>query len=248
MDEFWGITILLFIVLTVFIAFILRLLSYYTKHKLVLHKRVRLTRCQPYLKSGDIIFFIAHAHGFVNSIFSGDLYSHGAVVVKIDGELYLSESTSDSPPDPTPGGAALPRGSQVNPMIFPMIKRLHTYGGATFLMRLDEPLTPEQEIILQNRVRVELPYPDAINAIKSVMQIPSHTEARHCMQHISWLIDEIKLTPSHLAETGDTLCGTGFLRSSLAVSSLPGKPLGIGGGNRYLPIKELVLDDGANYD
>lgn len=242
MDDFWGITTLLFIILTLFVAFIVRVMVYYKKYHLVRHERVRMTDRFGTLKSGDIILFIGHTHGFTNSLFTGDLYTHSGMVVELGGELFLSEATVDSLPNPVTGEEeGLPETAQVNPLM----PRLKHYPGMLFLMQLKRRLTPSQEAILRERILEETPYPSMVQMIKAIFCIPVHRKARHCMQHVAWLLDEMGLTPDDLAENGDTLLGTGFFHSSRVVTTLPGRALGPGGTNAYGPVYELLFDVGA---
>lgn len=239
MDDFWGITILLSIILTLFVAVIVRAMSYYSKYHLVRHEKVRMTDRYASLKSGDIILFIGHTHGFANSLFTGDLYTHSGMVVEVDGELFLSEATVDSLPNPITGEEeGLPESSQVNPLL----PRLKHYPGMLFLMPLEHPLAPKQEAVLRERILVETPYPGMVQILKAIFRFPVHREARHCMQHLAWLLDEMGLTPTRLAEKGDKLLETGFFRSSREVTTLPGKPLGADGRNAYGPVLELLFD------
>lgn len=240
MDDFWGVTILLFIILTICVASILRVMAYYQKYHLVRHKRVRMTDRLGTLKSGDIILFIGHTHGFTNSLFTGDLYTHIGMVVGIGGEFFLSEATLDSLPNPVTGEEeGLPSASQVNPLMH----RLKHYPGMLFLMQLEDPLTPEQEALLREGALVETPYPSMVQMmLQAVFRLPVHEKARHCMQHVAWLLDEIGLTPDDLAENGDTLLGTGLFHSSRVVTTLPGRALGPGGTNVYGPVHELLFD------
>lgn len=242
MDDFWGITILLFIFLTLFVAYIVRVNAYYIKYHLVRHERVRMTDRFGTLKSGDIILFIRHTHGFFNSLFTGDLYTHSGMVVERGGELFLSEATVDSHPNPETGEEEeLPGTAHV----IPLMPRLKHYPGMLFLMQLKRRLTPSQEAILRERILEETPYPSMVQFIKAIFRIPVHRKARHCMEHVAWLLDEMGLTPDDLAENGDTLLETGFFRTSREVTTLPGRVLGLGGTNEYGPIYELLFDADA---
>jgi len=225
MDEFWGVTVLLFIILALFVAFLVRVTSYHAKYRLVRHDRARLTSRAPTLKSGDIVLFIAHTHGFTNSLFTWDLYSHAGMVVQLENGLYLSESTADF----------FPRSSRNSPLYH----RLKHYPGMVFLMQLEQPLTPEQEGVLRERAKLSVPYPSVGQMLKAVLRFPVHQQARHCMQHVAWLLDGMGLTPVYLSRK--TLLETGFFGSSRAVTSLPGKPLG-DGSNRYGKTVELLND------
>lgn len=224
MDEFWGITIVMFIILIAFVAFVVRLALYYGKYHDIRYKRVRLTEAYPDLKTGDVLLFIAHTHGFTNSLVTQDLFSHSGMVVEIGGELYVSEATGDHP-----------RCSHINPLV----ARLRDYPGTLFLMRLENSPTADQEDVLRTRARERIPYPGPGEMLQAICRLPVHRRARHCMQHVAWLLDEAGLTPDYLE--GRTLLGTGFFGSSKAVTTLPGKPLAEG-TNKYTDIVELVYD------
>lgn len=237
MNEFWGVTALLFIILTVFMAFIIRVMKYYSKYHLVRHDKARMTDRMPVLKSGDILLFIGHTHGFTNSLFTSDLYTHAGMVVKIGDGFYLSEATLDSLPDPVTGEERrLPESSQLN-LLHP---RLKSYPGMIFLMPLERALSERQEDVLRERARVETPYPGLVHMLKALFRLPSHDRARHCMQHVAWLLDELGLTPERRLARGQTFLEVGFFDSSRAITTLPGEPLA--GGNRYGEIVQLLCD------
>lgn len=235
MDDFWGVTVLLIIILTVFVAFVLRLTVYYKKYHLVRHEKTLLSARLGELKSGDVVLFIGHTHGLTNSLFTGDLYSHSGMVVRArDGGLALTESTIDSLPAPRTGvEEPMAYGAQTTPLVY----RLKHYTGSAFLMPLAEPLSEAQEDVLRERARGSAPYPGVGHMLKALAGIGSHDRARHCMQHVAWLLDGMGLAPE-----GGSLLETGFFGSSRAVTGLPGKPLGPGGANTYGPIRELLYD------
>jgi hypothetical protein len=232
MDEFWGITILLFIVLSMFVAFILRLEKYWRRNRNTpRHAKVLLSDSMAGLKSGDIILFIGNTHTFINSTFTGDLYEHGSMVYRDgEGELFISESCVQTRGENTYEGSRMS----------PLVGRLEDYPGSVYLMRLAEPLTKAQEDTLHERVLEVLPYPSLKQMLLAAFSVSTHTQARHCMQHVAWLVDEMGLTPTALVAEGKTLLETGFFNVSLEVTSLPGKSLG--GANSYQPIRMLLCD------
>jgi hypothetical protein len=238
MDEFWGVTIVLFVILTLFVATVVRATAYYKKYHQVRHPRARMSEAA--LKSGDIILFIGHTHGFTNSLFTADLFTHSGMVVEDGGALYLSEATLDTVPDPATGEEKrLPESSQLNPLL----SRLSGYPGAAFLMALERPLAPDQEDVLRERARVETPYPGMLDLVKALLKLGSGTRARHCMQHVAWLLDEMGLAPEYQTARGERFLDTGLFGSSRAVTTLPGEPLGRGeDANRYTGIVELLHD------
>jgi len=239
MDEFWGITILLFIILTIFVAFVVRIMTYYKKYHLERHEKTRLSDRLAELKSGDIILFIGHTHGLTNSLFTSDLFTHSGMVVRDGDQLFLSEATVDSQPDPSTGEEEpMVQASQLSPLL----PRLKQYPGMMFLMRLQNPLTEAQKETLLDRADVVTPYPTLFQMLKAICRLNTHTYSRHCMQHVAWLLDELRLTPKPLARTGDTMLEMGFFRTSRAVTTLSGKPLGYDGENMYGPIRELLYD------
>lgn len=220
MDDFWGMTLVLLLVLVVFVGFLVRVVSYYRKYCGVRHKRACLSKWLPVLKSGDIILFIAHTHGFTNSLITWDLYSHAGMVVQLGEEIYLSESAADPHSDC-------------------FLQRLKQYPGMSFLMRLEHPLTPAQAETLRARAQERVSYPSVFQIMmQTVFDFPTHKKSRHCMQHVAWLLDEIGLTPDHCPRNLENF---GVFASSRAVTTLPGQPLG-GGTNRYMEIVELLYD------
>jgi hypothetical protein len=239
MDDFWGLTILLIILLVAFSAVTVRAMQYYTRYYNTRHKRVRFTDCEPHLKSGDIILYVSHTHGFSNSVFTGDLYSHGGMLVKIGGVLHVTESTVDSLPDPVTGKEiALPEGS----FVIPLRQRLHAYAGSAFVMSLKKPLRPEQELRLRELASVYTPYPSVGQLLRAMFRISSTHKARHCMQHIAWLLDEIDLTPSDLLKNNKKFLTRGCYGISKEITSLTGRVVGSYRNNEYGEIYELLYD------
>lgn len=241
MDEFAGVVVVLFLILACFVVLLVRLTRYWKRYGRMHIERTTLSSVAPNLKSGDIILFVAHAHGFTNSVLTGDFYSHGAVVVETERGLYLSESNliparlGPGPEDFFPMGAA---------KLTPLQARLKYYPGAAFLMSLERPLTPEQEGVLRARASESLPYPGLVLLAGGALGFKTEWRGRHCMQHVAWLIDEMGLTPEARAARGETMLDSGFFKSSRAVSALGGVPLT--GGNTYREPIEIVYDLGGH--
>ena len=158
---------------TFLVAVVYRAMVYFGKHKDTDHEKVALSEVLPTLKSGDVILFIAHTHGFTNSIFTGDLYSHSGMVVRDpEGGLRLSEATSS--------------GSSEDPLI----PRLQNYRGMLFLMQLDRPLTAEPQRTLQEKASMRTPYPNFVQLVRSWPLQPraprGHTGERHSGGWATW--------------------------------------------------------------
>jgi hypothetical protein len=238
MDDFWGVTIVLFILLAAIVGVLVRVSNYYKEYRLVRHERKRLSKVRPTLKSGDIVLFISHTHGFTNSLFTKDLYTHSGMVVDYGrGKLSLSESTVDSCPDETGRVAALPAAAQLTPLLW----RLQHYTGMVFLMALERPLTPKQEATLKQLAQTKAPYPGVLQTLKGLL-LKTPAQERNCMQHTAWLLDELGLTPDALSKKGGSLQRTGAFGVSRAITRLPGAPLG-NNTNRFSAIVELLIDE-----
>lgn len=238
MNEFIGVTVVLVIVLAVLVFFVVRLTNYWKKYHLVRHERARLSTVFPTLKSGDILLFIAHTHGLTNSLGTNDLFTHCGMVVRTGDRLLVSEATVDTlMPDPqSDGEIAIPEHATLTPLL----ARLKHYAGATYLMRLSRRLDAGREAILLERTREELPYPTMKYMLLALVGVQRHWRARHCMQHVAWLLDEMAMTPLPLREEGRSLLDSGFFGSSRAVSTLPGEDLG--DGYSYAPPVEILYD------
>jgi hypothetical protein len=239
MDDFWGVTVVLALVLVGVACAVARAMAYFRRNIAVDHGRVLLSEALPSLKTGDLVFFVSHAHGFSNSLFTLDLYSHAAVVVEAgDGSLALSESTIDpTTPLSRQKGEAV-RTAQLNPLL----PRLEAYRGALFLSQLEEPLDPAARRRLEAAAAEEAPYPSFWQMAAGLLGLPTHRSARHCMQHVAWLLDRAGVAPA-FSDKRRPLAASGLLASSRAVTTLPGKPLTRGG--RYGPVRALYPDTAA---
>lgn len=227
MNEFWALAVVLFIILITFATYVVRQLQYWKTYHGRKFKRALYSDVRHSLKSGDIILFVAHTHGLTNSLFTFDLFSHGGVVVEgADGELYLSDSNNSA-------GAS----------IRPLLQVLDDYGGMRFLMSLSRPLDSDRKIQILQAAARKLPYPTVSDSVRALFGAKTHRYARHCMQHVAWMLDTIRLTPESC--TPSMLKSTGFFGSSRAVTAIYNKKLP--DGYRYLSPVELLLDDGQRY-
>ena len=233
--------VVLLIVLTIFVAVISRMAVYWGRHHNTKYKRALISERLPSMKSGDIILFITHTHGFYNSIFTGDLFTHCGMVVRKGGRYLISESTINSfIPDPkTKEKIDIPNEATLTPLL----SRIKSYGGACFLMGLSRPLDASQESILDARMRERLPYPSFKLMILGLLGISVSHKARHCMQHVAWLLDEMGLVPETFRDAQKTLLGCGIFGTSRAIVGLPGEDLG--SGFYYKQPVELLYDAGA---
>jgi len=120
---------------------------------------------------------------------------------------------------------------------------LNNYTGMVFLMPLEKGLSVEQKQALRESIWAVTPYPGCIHMLKALVGIQVRHSARHCMQHIAWLLDEIGLTPEYQLDKGQTFLDIGFFESSCAVTTLTGEPLGVPpNNNRYEDVVQLLCD------
>ena len=236
MDDFWGVTVVLVLVLVGAACAVARTMTYFRRNNTTDHGKVLLSEVLPSLKTGDLVFFVSHTHGFSNSLFTLDLYSHAAAVVEAgDGSLALSEATIDpTTPSSRKKGEAV-RTAQLNPLL----PRLESYRGAVFLSQLERPLGPAACRRLEAAAKEEAPYPSFWQMAGGLLGLPTHRSARHCMQHVAWLLDSAGVAPA-FGNKRRPLAASGLLGSSRVVTTLSGKPLTEGG--RYGPIRALHLD------
>jgi len=168
--------------------------AYWRHHNWRRFERVRLSDAD--LRPGDLLLFVPHAHGFHNSLFTRNIFSHGALVVESpEGQLYTSESLYDC--EIVPGQRA--SGATCNPLY----ARLKYYPGSVFLQRLvsstgGRGLGPAQSARLWRLAQRRAPYPSlarcGLQAILGVGGRSTAATGRHCMQHLAWLLDNLGLT------------------------------------------------------
>ena len=260
MDETYGLlTALLLIVLVVWTVF--RVLSF-RKHTDRRFPRVLLSDlcplpeddavarkngpAGPKLKSGDILLYVVRCRNLITSFLSLDLFSHAGVIVEDrTGRLFLSEAND--------GGELAPaaRNSQVATRLtktaapYRLLARLKHYAGSFFVLRLNRPLDAARLERLQYLAFTAegAAYPSFVQgaaAIFGLRKAMASRPARHCTEHVAWLVDGTGLTPLALASKGKTLLQTGFFKSSLAVSHLAGTELP--DGYEYLELVQILYD------
>ncbi len=198
------------------------------------------------LKTGDLILYVAYSNG-VSSLFIPDMFSHGGMVVEDGkGRLYCSESTvaCGVMPDPEDPGRALAAPERAT--AYPLLARLKYYSGTCFALRLNRPLDPARRKTIC-RLAFDpppgpAPYPGFLQGIGGLLGLQSF-KARHCMEHIGWLLDCAGLTPVELGRRGKTLWRAGFLGSTREVCKLAGaQPRELPDGYCYREPVQVLYD------
>lgn len=225
-----AVVVVIALILTVLIITLMavgyaRGISYWNRFQYVRYPRKLLSEARPRLKTGDIVLFIASVHGFTNSMLSQDLFSHVAMIIEIDGTLFLSESTQGT----RVSGLKTRNGSD----LVPLDLRLEHYCGQIFLMSLEGVLTERERKNLIKAAKVHHPYPSLTKLLKGCLL--GDESARHCFQHIGFLLDRAELTPG-----GTEFTDAGYIGICKAVTGLPGVMLG--GHVRYATPVEIVYD------
>jgi hypothetical protein len=88
--------------------------------------------------------------------------------------------------------------------ILPLLVRLKYYPGDCFLMRLNKPLCIEMEEKLIKYANKECPYPTIMQGLSIIVEQnfgKQKTNARHCFQHVGYLLDKIGIT-NNISDNG----------------------------------------------
>ncbi len=196
MDDFAGVTIALFAILAMLVALVLRTTHYWAKYSGTRYARESLVTVA--MKAGDIVLFVAHVHSLSTSVFACNFFSHCGIVVDMpDGELYLSETS------PEAGGATLR----------PLRDQIQQFEGASFVMRLETPLTAGQRGALRTFAETPAKYPTLATALGAMVGLRSRR--RHCMQHVALALDRIGLTDAAGHPIDDSFYGSANAISEL---------------------------------
>lgn len=235
MDDFWGLAVVLVVMVMLYAWTIVAVYRHWGEHSGRVIPRRRLSDTE--LKAGDLVLYLERCHSFINSLLTGDMYTHASIVVEApDGGLHLSEVNLFAN-----GG---------RPQVYPLVAQLNDLTDAKFLFALERPLTAAQKRELHRLATTcEVPYPSGCGVAAGLLGINDPEKTRNCMQHVGWLLDGIGLTPAALLEEGETVLGQGFVGVSHVLSGIAGVPLGGGAAppNRYSGPAELLIDVGEKF-
>jgi hypothetical protein len=208
--------------------------QYYMWNTFVQHPRVLWSEIHDKLKAGDVLLFVGSAHNLMTSMLTQVLYSHAAIIVSRNGELYMSESTVVEPymVNPKLGIQAYTRhGTNV----IPLLDRVSNYCGQVFVMPLNKKLSAAAEDRVWQAAATPCPYPSTKQAFMGLVGI--RTSSRHCFQHTGHMIDVIGLK----LKQKKPLSEMGVVEVVLEIVDLPGKDLGQ--GYSYFPIQNIQFDN-----
>ena len=88
--------------------------------------------------------------------------------------------------------------------ILPLLVRIKYYPGDSFLMKLNKPLDAEREELLIKYAHEQCPYPTILQGLSIIIEQnfgEQKTHARHCFQHVGYLLDKINIT-NNISDNG----------------------------------------------
>jgi hypothetical protein len=90
--------------------------------------------------------------------------------------------------------------------LLPLLVRIKYFPGDCFIMKLNKPLDAKKENILYSAISEKCPYPTPVQAIKILAEKKilkeQKTYARHCFQHVAYLLDKMNITNNILENNG----------------------------------------------
>lgn len=236
----WG-TILgtvLFLIILLIVFIVNRVVKYCIKYGSTVFKRGMFTDYYCKMKSGDLLLFVPHVHRCVNSVITCDIFSHTAMVVEIDKELYLTESAGDLL---EVGERLLKEGKgKTGTQLYRLCDYIFNYPGDTFVSQLNKPLNKEQCELMVKLAHVYTPYPGAFQVLGSLIGLPIWKKYRHCMQHCLYILDCLGLTPKTYMRDNKYLIDSGIFASSHVTTRIQGIPLGKDGDYHYGEIIHII--------
>lgn len=239
-----GVLVILILILIAVGVGMCRAMGYFRDHASLRFSRALVS--DTLFRPGDLLFFSAHVHGFSNSVFTMDFYSHSAIVVQDPntGQLYVSEATLGGlMPDPSDPDAEIVASDRAQ--LVPLFARLKYYPGIACVARLEPGLRREESRRLWSLAQEKTPYPSFSFSLARMFRLlggERRGSQRHCMSHVAWLLDELGLTPTELLGEGKLLEEYGFLAISRAVTTIDGQPLGPSGDRQYATPVQLLYD------
>jgi hypothetical protein len=211
---------------------------YYTKNVNKRYPKIKYSDIK--FKDGDIILFINRTHAMINSVGLISPFTHSGMIVNIEGEPYLTESVFGNYVSLYDKINNFPNRSQINHLRW----RLNEYPGELFLLPLREELSDYQIAKLRNLIEIQTEYPNSPKKVlKHLVNKKSAKTSRHCMQHVSWLMDNLDLVTT---DSRDCLFMKGFLNSAAIFEDIPNKELKC--GNSYGEIHKIIFDEFDNSD
>jgi hypothetical protein len=218
------IIIILVILLIGTISLLYRGFSYYNKYEnFRMLKYVKMSDIYDELKSGDIILYKCNTLSLSSVFLTHVYFSHIGIVIK--NNIYVLETKNNLFISETnPSYEYLPREYKEKKMygleplsnkregwktnygsdILPLLVRIKYYPGDSFLMKLNKPLDAEREELLIKYAHEQCPYPTFLQGLSIIIEQnfgQQITNARHCFQHVGYLLDKMNIT-NNISDNG----------------------------------------------
>ena len=181
--------------------------------------KILITDLYDTLKTGDIILFTNCGFNPSNAILSHTFFTHIGILIRENDILYISETNGVVPfkfhrkfhrkfhkkfHKKTQNNNDKPLILSNNKLYtkngvdyIPLLTRLKFYTGECFIMQLNKTLNLEKEEKIKKEVKIlyknNYPYPTPLKGVIAIMGIK--VNARHCFQHIAYLLMLINLLP-----------------------------------------------------
>ena len=162
------------------------------------------------LKTGDLILFTYSGFNPSNAVLSHTFYTHIGILIKKGDIIYVSETNPKleympnlnkkieeskiEPPKLSKDELFTNNGAD----LIPLLIRIKYYTGEYFIMQLSKKLDAKREQMLIKAAETlyieSYPYPSPLQVIVSYFGIK--VDARHCWQHVAYLLTLINLLPT----------------------------------------------------
>jgi hypothetical protein len=190
-------SVIIFIILLIITVYSVKVLYYLVDYKKIYLEipfdRISLSKIYSSLKTGDLLFYRHSVASIINDILTpSSLYKHGAMIIKYNNELYITESVM-SEYYCRDNGVPIKLREGINTV--PLKKRLEYYCGVVYLFQLNKPLEPEREkklidycITLKDR-----PYPSTFDIYLNFIFNIRIKKSLYCFEYLYVLLKYINL-------------------------------------------------------
>lgn len=204
----YGIIIILILIIICTLRttnYVMNTSNYTEIYKNMTFDRVKLSEIYDELKTGDLLFFRSAISSFVvDKLIPTEIYKHVAMIVKLDDELYCTESTIRdffAKDDITNELYILKSG--VNTML--LIPRLQYYSGLIFIHKLNKPISTSDEIKLIEYINesASIAYPSSLSLYMNLVFNIKISNDLYCYEYIYMLLKHINIITENKTNVKD---------------------------------------------
>lgn len=189
-----SILIILIILILFTLYYLYKLINYRELYQEIPFNRVLLSNIYNDLKTGDLILYRSSINSFItDTLIPTTVYKHIGMIIRINGELYITESGQRDIYAKNLNGDILYLKDGVD--IVSLKTRLEYYCGMTFLTQLSRPLEPEKENKLIEYIYdlYNISYPSLLELYLNFILNLKVTKSLYCFQYIYMLLESIGL-------------------------------------------------------